>query len=694
MGKIFSLAALAFTTLLAHAQLSIDTTTASDWKISNGTLTLNFDSSTGHVWSLYLNSTNLVDTTYLGSDGNPDGLYMDNSGFGTGTGTASYHLDSGHYLDWWITVPSSSTNAFTYTQHWFLLPNDATLYVYFVAAHSATDISGSVGQVQWVFRVSPTLFTNTYSVNSGLNNTGATTITLPSASVLGTTDTGRAVQDATTDLHGLTIPSGFGREFYTKYDYSSYEYLHKGHGVYGSTYGAWTTIPSTETLSGGPTKQDLIFTESIIMAEAFSDHLDNELAYTPTQDVASSRFYGPFGFHFNAFTSSLTTSAQLYSEAQSNATTGQSLFDSQATLVSNGYVPRTTSYRGTVKATITDGGSSTANNAWVVLGDNEKNFQYSSSGLQYWAANSAGIVTLSDVAPGTYRLSGYVLGKFGEYRSDDVKVTAGNTTSVTGTFTEEKFGSSSPIWTIGTPDRSAHEFQHGKNSSGYDDREYWGNWNYWSDFASNSGAVVYYATAVGATDATANLSKWNYCQWGEFDPGIFGGYYSSSDDTTDGYDYIIPSYVADLSTTSGTDGVTTSVPAWDVYFTATSDQLAQGSYVALSIGLAATEASVTATLNGHKLVWSGINKSDAMVRSGLSGYYQWVVFQWPVADLSAAEDSNLLTLQVSQADGVEYDALRMEITDTSASPATTGWHDYEYVDSSGYTAADDTVANN
>ena len=41
-----------------------------------------------------------------------------------------------------------------------------------------------------------------------------------------------------------------------------------------------------------------------------------------------------------------------------------------------------------------------------------------------------------------------------------------------------------------------------------------------------------------------------------------------------------------------------------------------------------------------------------------------------------------------------YDALRMEITNTSANPSTTGWHDYEYVNPTTYVAANDSVSSN
>jgi hypothetical protein len=700
--KIFASAAaiLCVSASLAHAQVTINTSNATDWKIANGSISLDWNSTNGSVFGIYLtgHNDNLVDTTHVGGNGQPSGLYMDNTGLGTGTVTASYHLSSGHYLDFWFSTASNSSNAFTYTQHFLVQPNDPTLYVYFVANHSSSDIAGSIGQLQYVFRISQSLFTHTYSVNEGLNNQAAKDITLPSPTDLNSTDPGRQVSNAVLDLHGFSLPSGFGREFYTKYDYSYQEYLHKVHGLYGSTYGAWTILPSTEGLEGGPTKQDLVYTDTILLMEVLSNHNDNGIpGYTPPQGKTTTRLFGPYGFHFNALGGSLQNAAELYQDAANAIPTALTLASNEGELESNGYV--VTTGRGGVEPFISGGGSSSANTAWAVLSDQNKNMQYSSTGNQYWVANnSSGNATITGVVPGTYRLSAYVLGQWGQLREDGVTVTAANTTDLHGlTFKPENFSTSVPIWTIGTPDRSAHEFLHGgiaANGSGTDDREFSANWNYWSDFSANKGAVVYYATAVGSHAATNNLQDWNYVQWGVFDPGLFAGVYNSNDDTTDGYQYVIPSYVNTLSGHSGTNGVTTPVPPWQVHFTTTSAQQGQGQYTVVSVGLACTEASVTATLNGHPLTWHSLNVSDCMVRSGLSGYYQWVAYEFPTTDLNAAGADNVLALSVSQSNGVSYDALRMEITNTSANPSTTGWHDYEYVNNSTYVAANDAVSSN
>jgi hypothetical protein len=85
--------------------------------------------------------------------------------------------------------------------------------------------------------------------------------------------------------------------------------------------------------------------------------------------------------------------------------------------------------------------------------------------------------------------------------------------------------------------------------------------------------------------------------------------------------------------------------------------------------------------------------ADADVRSGFSGTYQWVVFQWPASLLSAPGADNVLSFHVDKTQGVMYDALRMEITPNSAAHGATGWNDYEFVTSGAYEPANDAVNN-
>ena len=673
----------------AMAQLSITENSTTDWLITNGAITLDWDSTAGNVWSVALagHTDNLVDTTQTQGDGRYKGLYMDNSGPGSGTATTGYDLNKGRYLDWWITFASSASNAFTYSEHFIVFPNDPGVHAYIVFSHSPTDIAGSLGQVQYVFRISQTLFNNTYSYNSGLNNLGPTLIPLPDPAVSAAAgaDPGRAVQDATVDLHGMTLPSGFTRSFYTKYDYSTFEYLHEVHGVYGSTYGCWGIFPRTDSMVGGPGKQDLIFTGNICMGELLSDHLAYNLGYTPPQGVASTRLFGPVYYRFNT-----GTPAAMFNDALNSMGAALANWDADNTLIGAGYVP--SSGRSAVAAVVSGGGSNSTNTAWTVLADNNANSQFTNQGHQYWTNNDgSGNAQLTGVVPGTYRLSSYVLGQWGESRLNNVPVSLGATTDVSIPFTPEDFSPSPPVWTIGTPTRSADKFLHGTNTgTGQDDREYPGAWDYWGDLRANNGAVVYYATAVGSIPATGNLQAWNYVQWNKFDPGL----YDSSNDTTDNYKNVIAPYVTSLPGASGTNGVSTACPPWQVYFTANAAQLNQGQYTVLSIGFASTNGNVTVALNGRSLTWNGnstLKTSDAATRSGLQGTYQWVAFQWPTSYLNAAGASNQMTLSTSG--NLEYDALRMEITNTSAAPSARGWYDYEFVTSGTYMPANDAVDN-
>jgi hypothetical protein len=673
--------------------ISLNTTNAADWVINNGAVTLDFDPAQFHIFAIHLagDSNNLVDVTNISSkDGKALGFYMGNQGQGTGTLYTGSQQVGNAYLDFWVGEQSNSANFITYEEHFIVTANDPGFHSYYVAKHSATDIAGNLGLVLWQFRTNLSLFTHSYNVNAGLNNLGVIDTPIPSPFNQQLNDPGRQVQNAVVDVHGITdtataaFIASQGRQFYTKYDYSTYEYLHKEQGVYGPQYGTWCVLPRTDTIAGGPSKQDVDTLNQLIQQEMSGAHYVGTLNWTPAQGVATTKIWGPTYWHFNQFNGTNTTPAALYQEAQTWVGWFDTLYDQDSTLTGSSYVSSTG--RGTVTAAIAGGGSSTVNAAWTVLSDPATTFQLTSAGYDYWANNLTGTATMIGVVPGTYRLSSYVLGQWGEMRQENVTVAAGQTTAVTGTFVPENFGSAAPVWTIGTPDRSAHEFLHGHDASGNDFRSYFGQFDFWNDFAASQGLQTYYATAVGTTPATNDPNKINYVQWGYFDPGLFAGVYNAADDTTNGYNYIVPSYVGVANV------ATKGPPPLTIHFATTAAQAAQGSQVVVSLALASTYGSVVASLNGHQLIWHYVNSSDAMIRSGLSGYYQWLVLDWPESYLNAPGADNVLTFGVSQI-GWMPDAIRLEITNNNGDPATTGWHDYEYVNASKYTAANDAVPN-
>src|SRR6266849_4349703 len=97
---------LSLTALPAHAQITIDTSTPTDWKISNGVITVDWLPGGGRIFSIHWTAfpnQEIIDQTNRDHIG-AKGFYMDNVGPGGGTPANNYSLDpNGHYIDWWIT---------------------------------------------------------------------------------------------------------------------------------------------------------------------------------------------------------------------------------------------------------------------------------------------------------------------------------------------------------------------------------------------------------------------------------------------------------------------------------------------------------------------------------------------------------------------------------------------------------------
>lgn len=692
----------------SRAQVSLTKTNNNSWTIANNDLTLVFDPSSEDITSVKLGtgsgaSANLISELDQEFAGTP---------FGAGTQTFNSQVGPNNsYVDVWTNEASTgtSTNPITYAFHYLVFANDPTVYCYEALSHAATDPATSVGQGQFLFRSVPSDFPNLYQINTGPNQLGTanavTTIGMPSTNANFATTTaqaGRTVQNVTYDLTGSGIAGDNGTNFFTKYDYSTYTQFFQAETMYGSQYAVTEVDPSTDTLTGGPTKQELAWTDpGILNMEFLSDHygIDGSgtgaypgYAYYPTQGVATTKLFGPYGFTISSTTGGYTP-AQINQNAINAIANDQAEFNTDSALASAGYV--NSASRGSVQVTASNSAGWSANTAsnTVVLSEPGVNFQESTQGNQYWGQLSqSGTVSIPNVVPGTYRMSLYELGQWGETRIDGVQA-AGGVVSIPQNvkFTPEDFGTATPIWTIGTPNRSSNEFMNGHNSSGADQRQYYGSYDYWAEEQAlgTPGYVSYNATAttIGgvAEPATNNPNAWIANQWQTFNPGL----YDASNGTSDNYTNTAPAYV-----TAGGGPASYHGSAWQIHFTTTAAQDAQGQYVVLSVGLVAQDASLVVALNGHSETWSYNNfaPDDPMIRSGDAGFYQWAAFQFPESDLNSPGTDDEFTLGVSDhADGVMYDALRMEITNKSASPSTTGWYDYSYINGSTQVAQDDAI---
>ncbi|HZZ27302.1 MAG TPA: polysaccharide lyase family protein [Pirellulales bacterium] len=689
---------------MSHAQVTLTKNSNSNWTISNGLITTVFDPNSQNVTSIKLGSgPNLVSQ-----------LDEETASAGIGSGTWTFNSQVGpnnSYVDVWDTMASTGTSAnpITYSIHYIVFANDPTVHAYEAVSHAATDPAWSQGQGQFLFRgvTSGGVFTSTYQQGTGPNNLAGVSAAFPP---LTPGYAGQTVQNVTTQITAAGVAGDNGTNFFTKYDTSTYVQFDQGQTLYGPNYGVTAVIPSTESMTGGPTKQDLAFTDpAIINVEYNSDHYgidgSGSGAYpgygiNVAANVATNIVYGPFAF--NVQSSAGKTGAQVYQAAVSNIPTYQAEYNTDAALVAAGYVPTGTTTRGglNLSAGNSAGWSANATNNTAVLSENGVNMQESTLGSQYWVQlNQSGSGNINNVTPGTYRLTLYQLGQWGETRVNNVPIVAGQTSIPQNlTFTPENFSTAAPIWTIGTPNRSANEFTNGHDSSvvlgssGPDKRQYYGSYDYWAEEAAlgHNGFVSYNATAtvIGgqAVPATNDPNAWLANQWQTFNPPL----YDSANATTDNYTNTCPAYVTAAGGPASYHGA-----SWQVHFMVTAAQKAQGQFVVLSVGVVSLSASLVVTLNGHQETWSFNNfpgPNDPQTRSGDAGFYQWAAFQFPVSDLSTTGTDNEIDFGVSaHTNGVMYDALRMEITNTSASPSTTGWDDYTYINGSSTTAPNDAA---
>ncbi len=351
----------------ASAPVTISKNSNTNWTVSNGLITMVFDPSADDVTSVQLGSGTGASPNLLGGSTAELDEEFAGTPFGAGPQTfASQAGPSNSYQDVWTSTASSGTaNPITYSFHYLVFNSDPTIYCYEALSHAATDAATSVGQGQFLFRSNPSLFPNLYQINTGPNQLGTsaavTTLNVPSTnSNFGTVGgvAGRQVQNATVDLTGSGIPGDNGTNFFTKYDYSVYTQFYQAETMYGSQYAVTEVNPSPDTLTGGPTEQELAWTDpAILNMEFLSDHYGINgsgsgaypgYAYYPTQGVNTTKLFGPYGFRVSSSTAA--TAAAINTSAINAIPASQAEFDADAELAANGYVPTTS--RGTFQVSV------------------------------------------------------------------------------------------------------------------------------------------------------------------------------------------------------------------------------------------------------------------------------------------------------------------------------------------------------
>lgn len=589
--------------------------TSSQITVDNGPVRLVVSKSNGgRATSLRLNGKELLGGGGVG--------YFDVVSKAVGTvvalpaSTTTYRVRRGTgFVDVTATITPTSGSPFTTVRHFIVRSAERGIHLATEFRHSTAVHGFSAEQHRFVMRVDPAIFTHASVEDDpiGVRWRGAGVV-LPTPAQL---RSAKVVMDATVDLAGLG--SAYPRRYYTKYDWSAYQKDHVLHGLYGTGYGIWTVMAHKESFSGGPTRQDLTLhqteTTPLILIEPHATHYGApELVVTGNW----SKTYGPTFVYLNTGTDPATmrTDAMRYADPAYH----QAFYDQVAV---PGWVPA--AKRATVTGRVTIAALASMAGAVAVLSDNRLDFQRTVLGYQYWAGLAAdGSFSIPGVRPGTYRLTVYKAGVWGEFVRDDVVVTGPATLALPAASWVPVTGGRT-LWQIGTPDRTSVEFRRGPEF-----RQWGVNAAYPTDFPHG---VTY-------TVGTSTNADWNYVQY----QAING----------------------------------TPTAPWKIRFDLTAAP-PQGTSATLTIALAAwsldtarpvpdQSGNLTAVVNGGTpMTWTfqPMDARGSLYRSGAGGRAYRREFRFDAAVLRAG--TNEITLQINagvanSGNWAAYDAIRLELS--------------------------------
>ncbi|KAH8681587.1 galactose mutarotase-like domain-containing protein [Xylariales sp. PMI_506] len=470
------------------------------------------------------------------------------------------------------------------------------------------------------------------------------------------------VQDATWYLGNTTSDAYVQQEsdYFTKYMFQDTFRNHNLHGQFAdgteiadnSTFGAWLVMNTKDTYFGGPLNSDLIV-DGIVYNYIVSNHHGDQ---TPNITNGFDRTFGPQYYYFNHLPAG-TTLLESYADATQFADPewNADFYDSIAQYIPN-YV--TSDERGTFS--ISANLPKNAGNPIAVLTASGYYFQdnvFDTKAYQYWAEiDKHGSATIPRVKAGTYRLTIYADGVFGDYTQDGIVIAAGKTKTAKVHWQEESAGTE--VFRIGTPDKSSGEYKHGYEKDSTHPlqpaqyRLYWPLHDFVDDFPDGV------SFKVGKDDVSQDL---NYVHW-----SVFGGY----------------SNVLRPEPYYG-DG---DVNNWTIAFDLSQSQFHGKSEATFTVQLAGakTAAGNTDVYNASEpyanLKYTiNVNGKDlepwvipsCAVRSAVVCYNIAHKFQFPPQLLKSGENKLILSLPYNATDYesailarsvyVQYDALRLEI---------------------------------
>ncbi|KXS96673.1 hypothetical protein AC578_4397 [Pseudocercospora eumusae] len=679
LGKIMMLTT--FTTLLTilaspalaaqHSNEAADRIT-----FGNSRLNVSLDKTYGLVDVLTLDNQNLLGTRngstgvgpYLDCYCTPSGAYtpfhsQNSTEYTLLTGTDSTNTPWIGVIQFEIYAPTNQT----FQQYFFLRGEETGLHTFTrLTYHNSTaPFLRNLQELRTLFRHNTKLWTHlstTDDVYSPLPNYN------PAAPALNTTaPTGQVmVQDATWFIPDNVSDSYVKStsSYYTKYTFSDSWRDHTVHGLTstpssdGDSFGAWFVMANKDTYFGGPTHSDLTV-DGYVYDYIVSNHHGDQ---TPNITDGFERTFGPGFYYFNHGTNGESLQ-QLRSDAEqvyADAGKWSDFYDSIALHV-EGYV--LSSDRGTWSGRISL--PTGAQNAVAILSANGVEVQdnvFDTTAHQYWANIAQdGSVTISKVKAGTYRLTIYATGIFGQFVHDGIIISSGQTTKTSTTWHPESSGTE--LWRIGTPDWSSGEYLHGNHLDPThplhlpERRIYFAVYDFAKDFPHG---VSFH---IGNDSIAKDL---NYVHW-----SAFGGYGNSI--RTEAY--------------AGNGNVNN----WTFIFDTEAEQLAGKRIATFTVQLAAAKTAAgntdvynssqlysnlpyTVAVNGLDLdpwIIPSYQSSSCAVRSAVSCYHLSHEFVFDAKELRLGRNEFVLSLPWNARDYesalladsvyVQYDALRLEV---------------------------------
>ncbi|EIN10187.1 galactose mutarotase-like protein [Punctularia strigosozonata HHB-11173 SS5] len=468
---------------------------------ANNWLSFNVLKKNGYIQALTYDNVSTLGTV----SGNAGQVYTDfPSAIFALTSTTTHQIVNGS--DWaGIILTDNDTLGSIVQRSWFIRDNEPGLHSFVrLAYYNQTVSKGELGEVRTMFRPNSGPWSHIITNNEQW-------APLPAAAAVANEV---VAQDATWYL-GNTPDDPYVVEesdYFTKYTFADNQ-TNKAHGLYGAKpdgtpLGAWWVVNQKDTFFGGPTHIDLMV-DGIIYNKQSTTHGG---ATNPNISYGFDRTFGPQFLYFNQGKNK--TLFDLLADAESLAAPSwnANFYDEIAPYVI-GYVP--SSGRGTFSAKVTLPKGATK--PLAVLSANGVHFQDSAqvpSAYQYWAEIVNGQVSIPRVKAGTYRLTVFANGIFGDYIQDNVVVHARKTTILSNVVWKAE-SAGKELWRIGIPDKTSGEFRNGwerdlthpNHPSKY--RIYWGAWDFGTQFPNG---VNY---TIGKSHDGVD---WNYIHWSVFGP--------------------------------------------------------------------------------------------------------------------------------------------------------------------------------